>query len=64
MGAPQTRRLVAILSADIVGYSRLVAEDEEGTLRTLGTYRTAISDLVREHNGRIFGTAGEVSLSG
>ncbi|WP_186002942.1 adenylate/guanylate cyclase domain-containing protein [Mycobacterium sp. KBS0706] len=59
MEASGSRRLAAILAADVVGYSRLVAEDEEGTLRTLGTYRAAISDLVREHGGRIFGTAGD-----
>src|SRR5262245_65943796 len=59
MEALHNRRLAAILAADIVGYSRLIAEDEEGTLRTLGAYRAAIADLVREHGGRIFGTAGD-----
>ena len=60
MGAsPVDRRLAAILAADIAGYSRLMAEDEEATLRTLGAYRAAISDLVIEHGGRIFGTAGD-----
>jgi TolB-like protein/class 3 adenylate cyclase len=59
MEAPYNRRLAAILSADVVGYSRLVAENEEGTLRTLDIYRAAISDLVREHGGRIFGMAGD-----
>ena len=44
-----TRRLAAILCADVVGYSRLVAEDEEGTLRTLAVYRATIADLVAEH---------------
>jgi adenylate cyclase len=53
------RRLAAILAADVAGYSRMVAEDEEGTLQTLGAYRAAISDLVTEHIGRIFGTAGD-----
>jgi adenylate cyclase len=53
------RRLAAILAADVAGYSRMMAADEEGTLRTLGTYRSAISDLVAEHSGRIFGTAGD-----
>ena len=57
--SPVDRRLAAILAADIAGYSRLMAEDEEATLRTLGAYRTAISDLVAEHGGRIFGTAGD-----
>src|SRR5262249_20787186 len=53
------RRLAAILAADVAGYSRMVAEDEEGTLRTLGAYRGIIADLVAEHGGRIFGTAGD-----
>jgi adenylate cyclase len=53
------RHLAAILAADVAGYSRMVAEDEEGTLQTLGAYRAAISDLVTEHIGRIFGTAGD-----
>jgi len=53
------RRLVAILAMDAVGYSRLVATDEQGTLRTLATYRKAISDLIIEHGGRVFGSAGD-----
>jgi TolB-like protein len=44
---------------DAVGYSRLVAEDEEGTLHTLGSYRKVIADLTAEHGGRIFGSAGD-----
>ena len=59
MELSRTRRLAAILAADVVGYSRLMAEDEEGTLRTLGSYRAVISDIVREHGGRIFGSAGD-----
>ncbi len=53
------RRLAAILAADVAGYSRLMAADEEGTLRTLAAYRQVIGDLVAEHGGRIFGTAGD-----
>ncbi len=53
------RRLVAILAADVVGYSRLVGEDEEGTLRTLGACREVIDGLVTEHRGRVFGSAGD-----
>ncbi len=56
---PIKRRLAAILAADIAGYSRLMADNEEVTLRTLGEYRTAISDLAGEQGGRIFGTAGD-----
>src|SRR5215468_3320458 len=57
--SPVKRRLAAILAADVAGYSRMVAEDEEVTLRTLGAYRHAIGDRISEHGGRIFGTAGD-----
>ena len=53
------RKLAAILAADVAGYSRMMAENEEMTLRTLGTYRGTISEMVTEHAGRIFGTAGD-----
>src|SRR5262245_54133614 len=56
---PITRRLVAILAADVAGYSSLMAADEEATLRTLDAYRRTISDLISEHAGRIFGSAGD-----
>ncbi len=53
------RRLAAILAADVAGYSRMVAQDEEATLRTLRAYRALIGDLIAEHGGRIFGAAGD-----
>ena len=53
------RRIAAILAADVVGYSRLVGEDEEGTLRMLGACREVIDALVTEHSGRVFGSAGD-----
>ena len=53
------RRRVAILAADVVGYSRLVGEDEEGTLRTLSACREVIDGLVARHHGRVFGSAGD-----
>ena len=53
------RRLAAILAADVVGYSRLVGEDEEGTLRTLSACREVIDGLVASHHGRVFGSAGD-----
>jgi adenylate cyclase len=56
---PATRRLAAILAADVAGYSRLMAADEEATLRTLDAYRRTMSDLIDEHAGRIFGSAGD-----
>ena len=57
--SPLKRRLAAILAADVVGYSRMVAENEEATLRTLGIYRSTIGDMTSEHGGRVFGTAGD-----
>ncbi len=50
---PPERRLAAILSADVVGYSRLMAEDEQGTIQTLNAYREAIGTLVEQHHGRV-----------
>lgn len=52
------RKLAVILAADVAGYSRMVAVDEEGSLATLATYRTILDEFVVEHGGRIFGTAG------
>ena len=52
------RRLAAILSADVVGYSRLMAEDEAGTIRTLTAYRNEITGLVGDHRGRVVDAPG------
>ncbi len=52
-------KLAAILSADIVGYSRLMAEDEDETVRRLGAYRTEITNLVGEHRGRVVDFTGD-----
>ncbi len=57
------RKIAAILAADIAGYSRLVAEDEEETLRRLGTYRAVFGDFVARYGGRIFNTAGDATLA-
>lgn len=53
------RRLTTILAADVVGYSRLMGEDEEGTLATLRAYREVIDKLIAEYNGRVFSGAGD-----
>ena len=53
------RRLAAILAADVAGYSRLMGEDEEGTLATLKAYREVIDGLIAGHEGRVFGSAGD-----
>ncbi len=53
------RKLAALLSADVVGCSRLMAVDEEGTVRRLQAYREIIDGLIASHHGRVFGTAGD-----
>jgi adenylate cyclase len=56
----QTRRLAAILAADVAGYSRLMGEDEEGTLNRLRAIRTDVIDpKVSEYRGRIVKTTGD-----
>ena len=57
------RKISAILAADVAGYSRLVAEDEEETLGRLGMHRTVFDDLVARWGGRIFNTAGDAALA-
>jgi TolB-like protein/class 3 adenylate cyclase/Flp pilus assembly protein TadD len=53
------RRLAAILAADVVGYSRLMGEDEEETAQRLSAYRKVIDELIAGHDGRVFGSAGD-----
>jgi class 3 adenylate cyclase/tetratricopeptide (TPR) repeat protein len=57
------RKIAAILAADIVGYSRLVGEDEEETLRRLESYRAVFGDFIARFGGRIFNTAGDAILA-
>ncbi len=57
------RRLSAILSADVKGYSHLMGEDEETTVRTLTTYREVISTLVIDHKGRVVDSPGDNILA-
>lgn len=64
MEAPQLeRKLVAILAADIKGYSRLMGIDEEGTLETLSAHRAITDALIARHGGHICGTAGDSILA-
>jgi class 3 adenylate cyclase len=60
---PLERKLVAILAADVEGYSRLMEIDEEGTLATLSAHRAITDELIAQHSGRIFGTAGDSVLA-
>jgi adenylate cyclase len=57
------RRLVAIFAADVAGYSRLMSQDEVGTLQTLTTHRQIMDSLISEHGGRIANTAGDSVLA-
>jgi adenylate cyclase len=57
------RKLTAILSADVQGYSRLMGEDEVGTLRTLTACREVTDSFIQQHRGRIVGTAGDSVLA-
>ncbi|MGA8757313.1 MAG: adenylate/guanylate cyclase domain-containing protein [Stellaceae bacterium] len=64
MEAPELeRRLVAILAADVEGYSRLMHADEEATMSTLSARRLLIDNLIGEHRGRIANTAGDSVLA-
>ena len=53
------RQLRAILAMDVVGFSRMMAEDEERTLRILTSRREVVDGIINDHGGRIFNTAGD-----
>jgi TolB-like protein/class 3 adenylate cyclase len=57
------RRLAAIFAADVEAYSRLMGEDEAGTLETLISHRTILDGFIAEHRGRIANTAGDSVLA-
>jgi adenylate cyclase len=57
--ASTTRRLAAILAADIAGYSRLMGADEVGTIQALREHRATADPLIAEHGGRIVKTSGD-----
>ena len=57
------RKLAAILSADVKGYSRLMGEDEVGTIRTLNAYKDVMSKLIRQHHGRVVDAPGDNLLA-
>ena len=50
------RKLTAILSADVEGYSRLMSQDEVGTIRTLTAYREAMASPIQQYKGRVIDT--------
>jgi len=57
------RKLTAILSADVAGYSRLMEEDEAATVKTLTAYRETISSLIQQHRGRVVDSPGDNLLA-
>ena len=57
------RKLTAILSADVVGYSRLMRDDEEATVRDLASHRVLITEIIKQHNGRVVDSPGDNILA-
>ena len=57
------RKLTAIVSADVVGYSRLMRDDEDSTIRTLTNYRSAMSNLIQKFRGRVVDATGDNLLA-
>jgi len=57
------RKLAAILSADVRGYSRLMGEDEEWTVHTLNTYKDMMKGLIQQHRGRVVDAPGDNVLA-
>jgi adenylate cyclase len=63
-GRPKvSRRLAAILAADIAGYSALMGADDEGTVRDLKAHQALVLPMVGDHGGRIIDTAGDGILA-
>src|SRR5262245_22142119 len=60
---PMERRLAAILSADVKGYSRLMGDDEIATIRTITEYRTLMAALIQQHRGRVIDSPGDNLLA-
>jgi adenylate cyclase len=61
--SPVERKLAAILSADVKGYSRLMGEDEIATVRTLTAYREVMATLIQQHRGRVVDAPGDNLLA-
>jgi adenylate cyclase len=57
------RKLSAILSADVKGYSRLMGEDEEWTVRTLDTFKGVMNNIIPQHRGRVVDSTGDNLLA-
>ena len=57
------RRLTAIFSADVVGYSRLMGEDDAATVKTITAYREIMATLIKQHRGRMVDSPGDNVLA-
>jgi TolB-like protein/class 3 adenylate cyclase/predicted Zn-dependent protease len=57
------RKLTAILSADVIGYSRLMRDDEEATVRDLAAHRVLITEIIQQHHGRVIDSPGDNILA-
>ena len=53
------RKLTTIFSADVVGYSRLMEDNEEATIQTLNIFRDSMSNLIQQHRGRVVDMTGD-----
>lgn len=57
------RKLTAIISADVIGYSRLMRDNEEATVRDLAAHRILITEIIQQHHGRVVDSPGDNILS-
>jgi len=57
------RKLTAVMSADVKGYSRLMSTDETSTVKTLTTYREIMASLIKQHRGRVVDSPGDNVLA-
>ncbi len=57
------RKLTAILSADVKGYSRLMGDDEAATVQTLTAYREVLTQVIQTHHGRVVDSPGDNMLA-
>ena len=57
------RKITAIMSADVYGYSKLMGDDEAATVRTLAVYKNVMSALIDQHRGRVIDSPGDNMLS-
>ncbi len=58
-----TRHLIAILSADVKDYTRLISHDDVGTIRTLAAYKEAMETLIKRYRGQVVDATGDNLLA-